>query len=47
MWHGTVTSVGSGLGLSGGPITTSGSLAIDANVVPQLGLPWLPMLLQG
>src|SRR5712692_10608738 len=34
---GTVTSVGSGLGLSGGPITTSGMLAIDANVVPQLG----------
>src|SRR5260370_15665688 len=34
---GTVTSVGSGLGLSGGPITTSGTLAIDANVVPQLG----------
>src|SRR5260370_11511703 len=34
---GTVTSVGSGLGLSGGPITTRGTVAIDANVVPQLG----------
>jgi len=32
-----VTSVGSGLGLMGGPITTSGTLAIDATVVPQLG----------
>jgi hypothetical protein len=34
---GTVTSVGSGLGLKGGPITTSGTLAIDTTVVPQLG----------
>lgn len=34
---GTVTSVGSGLGLLGGPITGSGSLAIDPAVVPQLG----------
>src|SRR5712691_4591016 len=34
---GTVTSVGNGLGLTGGPITTSGSLAIDPAVVPQLG----------
>ena len=33
---GTVTSVGSGLGLMGGPITTSGTLAIDTTVVPQL-----------
>ena len=34
---GTVTSVGSGLGLKGGPITTTGTLNIDTNVVPQLG----------
>jgi hypothetical protein len=34
---GTVTSVGSGLGLSGGPITGSGTLAINTSVVPQLG----------
>jgi Chaperone of endosialidase len=34
---GTVTSVGSGLGLKGGPITTSGTLSIDTSVVPQLG----------
>jgi hypothetical protein len=33
---GTVTSVGSGLGLTGGPITGSGSLAINPAVVPQL-----------
>jgi hypothetical protein len=33
---GTVTSVGSGLGLTGGPITGSGTLAIDTSVVPQL-----------
>ena len=33
---GTVTSVGSGLGLIGGPITTSGTVAIDPTVVPQL-----------
>jgi hypothetical protein len=34
---GTVTSVGSGLGLTGGPITGSGSLSINTSVVPQLG----------
>jgi len=34
---GTVTSVGSGTGLTGGPITGSGSLSIDTAVVPQLG----------
>jgi hypothetical protein len=33
---GTVTSVGTGLGLTGGPITTSGTLSIDTTVVPQL-----------
>ncbi len=33
---GTVTSVGSGFGLTGGPITTSGSLAINTSIVPQL-----------
>ena len=33
---GTVTSVGTGLGLTGGPVTTSGTLAIDTTVVPQL-----------
>ncbi len=33
---GTVTSVGSGMGLTGGPITTSGTLAIDTSVVPVL-----------
>jgi hypothetical protein len=33
---GTVTSVGSGLGLTGGPITTSGTLKIDTTVVPLL-----------
>jgi hypothetical protein len=32
---GTVTSVGSGTGLTGGPITTSGTLSIDTNLVPQ------------
>jgi hypothetical protein len=37
--NGTVTSVGSGLGLVGGPITTSGTLAIDPAVVPQLSAP--------
>jgi hypothetical protein len=36
---GTVTSVGSGTGLTGGPITTSGTLSIDPGVVPQLGAP--------
>lgn len=30
---GTVTSVGSGTGLTGGPITTSGSLSVDPTVV--------------
>ena len=34
---GTVTSVATGLGLKGGPITTSGTLTIDTTVVPQLG----------
>jgi hypothetical protein len=34
---GTVTSVGSGLGLTGGPITGTGTLSIDTTVVPQLG----------
>jgi hypothetical protein len=34
---GTVTSVGTGLGLSGGPITGSGTLTINTSVVPQLG----------
>jgi hypothetical protein len=33
---GTVTSVGSGLGLKGGPITTSGTLSIDTTAVPLL-----------
>jgi len=33
---GTVTSIGSGTGLIGGPITTSGTLAIDTTVVPRL-----------
>jgi hypothetical protein len=33
---GTVTSVGSGAGLTGGPITTSGTLSIDPTVVPLL-----------
>jgi trimeric autotransporter adhesin len=35
---GTVTSVGSGLGLTGGPITTIGTLTIDTTVVPQLNV---------
>jgi hypothetical protein len=34
---GSVTSVATGLGLTGGPITTSGTLGIDTTVVPQLG----------
>jgi hypothetical protein len=34
---GTVTSVATGLGLTGGPITASGTLSIDTTVVPQLG----------
>lgn len=33
---GTVTSVGSGVGLTGGPITTSGTLGIDPTAVPLL-----------
>jgi hypothetical protein len=33
---GSVTSVGTGLGLTGGPITTSGTLSIDTTVVPRL-----------
>ncbi len=33
---GTVTSVGSGTGLTGGPITNSGTLQIDPTVVPEL-----------
>jgi hypothetical protein len=33
---GTVTSVASGQGLLGGPITSSGTLTIDTTVVPQL-----------
>jgi trimeric autotransporter adhesin len=33
---GTVTSVGSGTGLTGGPITQSGTLQIDQTVVPTL-----------
>ena len=35
---GTVTSVASGLGLTGGPITGSGTLTIDTSVVPQLNV---------
>ena len=35
---GTVTSIATGLGLTGGPITSSGTLAIDPTVVPQLNL---------
>ncbi|TAL01896.1 MAG: hypothetical protein EPO07_07955 [Verrucomicrobia bacterium] len=34
---GTVTSVATGTGLIGGPITNSGTLAIDTSVVPRLG----------
>jgi hypothetical protein len=34
--NGTVTSVGSGVGLTGGPITSSGTLSIDATKVPLL-----------
>jgi hypothetical protein len=33
---GTVTSVAAGTGLSGGPITIAGTLAIDTNIVPRL-----------
>ena len=35
---GTVTSVATGLGLSGGPITGSGTLTINTSVVPQLAV---------
>lgn len=34
---GTVTSVATGTGLTGGPITSTGTLAIDPTVVPTLG----------
>jgi hypothetical protein len=34
---GTVTSVATGVGLKGGPITTTGTLTIDTTVIPQLG----------
>jgi hypothetical protein len=34
---GTVTSVATGTGLKGGPITTTGTLTIDTTVIPQLG----------
>jgi hypothetical protein len=34
---GTVTSVGTGTGLTGGPIMNSGTLSIDTAVVPRLG----------
>ena len=33
---GTVTSVGSGAGLTGGPITTSGTLSVDTTKIPVL-----------
>jgi hypothetical protein len=35
---GTVTSVATGTGLTGGPITTAGTVAIDPAVVPRLGV---------
>jgi len=35
---GTVTSVASGTGLVGGPITTSGTLSVNPSVVPELAL---------
>ncbi len=35
--NGTVTSVASGTGITGGPITGSGTLQIDPTVVPELG----------
>jgi len=35
---GTVTSVASGTGLTGGPITTSGTLSVNTSVVPELAL---------
>ena len=34
---GTVTNVATGTGLTGGPITTTGTISIDTTVVPQLG----------
>jgi hypothetical protein len=34
--HGTVTSIATGAGLAGGPITTTGTLKIDPTVVPLL-----------
>ena len=34
---GTVTAVNTGAGLTGGPITTNGTIAIDTAVVPRLG----------
>jgi len=36
---GTVSSVATGLGLKGGPITKTGTLTIDTTIVPQLGAP--------
>ncbi|MGA2860056.1 MAG: tail fiber domain-containing protein [Candidatus Sulfotelmatobacter sp.] len=36
---GSVTSVATGLGLKGGPITKTGTLTIDTTVVPQLAVP--------
>jgi hypothetical protein len=35
---GTITSVASGTGLMGGPITTTGTLSVNPAVVPELGL---------
>jgi hypothetical protein len=35
---GTITSVATGLGLKGGPITKTGTLTIDTSVVPQLAV---------
>jgi hypothetical protein len=35
--NGTVTTINTGTGLTGGPINTSGTLNIDPTVVPQLG----------
>jgi len=34
---GTVTNVATGTGLTGGPITTTGTISIDPTVVPELG----------
>src|SRR5436190_12970000 len=36
---GGVSSVGSGTGLTGGPITSSGTLSIDTSVVPRVNVP--------